>query len=200
MRAGDGASKPESTETFAEGLNRPYGIAFYPPGPNPQYVYVGETNQVVRFPYKTGDLKATGKAELIVPNIPVGGGHWTRDVAFSPDSKTMYVSVGSGSNVAEDMADEAGCGSMGKGPARRLLGQGGMARRRAGLRSRRQEPAVYAHRHSQLLGLAVQPGTGTLFCATNERDALGDNLPPDYVTSVKGRRLLRLALVLHRRQ
>jgi glucose/arabinose dehydrogenase len=75
MRAADGASKPESTEVFAEGLNRPFGIAFYPPGPNPQYVYVGETNQVVRFPYKNGDMKASGKAELVVPRIPVGGGH-----------------------------------------------------------------------------------------------------------------------------
>src|SRR5262249_23979616 len=64
MRAKDGASKPESTEVFAEGLNRPFGIAFYPPGPNPQYVYIGETNQVVRFPYKNGDQKATGKPEL----------------------------------------------------------------------------------------------------------------------------------------
>src|ERR1700722_2202826 len=85
MRAADGASKPERTEVFAENLNRPFGIAFYPPGPDPQYVYVGETNQVVRFAYKNGDMKASGKAELIVPNIPVGGGHWTRDVVFSPD-------------------------------------------------------------------------------------------------------------------
>jgi glucose/arabinose dehydrogenase len=62
---------------------------------------VGETNEVVRFAYKTGDLKASGKAEVIVPNLPVGGGHWT--VALSPDGSTMYVSVGSGSNVAEDL-------------------------------------------------------------------------------------------------
>ena len=71
MHAPDGASKPETTNVFADGLNRPFGIAFYPPGPNPQYVYVGETNQIVRFPYQNGDVKASGKAELIVPNIPV---------------------------------------------------------------------------------------------------------------------------------
>jgi len=187
MRAPDGAAKPAQTEVFAEGLKQPFGIAFYPPGPNPQYVYVGETNRVVRFPYKSGELKATGKAELIVPNIPVGGGHWTRDVAFSPDGATLYVSIGSGSNVAEDLPptpdlaawqEEHGLGSV-WGPREEwranvlAFSPDGKNRR------------PYATGIRNCSGLAVQPGTGTVFCATNERDALGDNLPPDYVTSVK---------------
>src|ERR1035441_2429691 len=70
--------KLQTNEIFATGLKMPYGIAFYPPGPNPQYVYIGNTNSVVRFPYQNGDLKARGPAETIVPNIPSGGGHWTR--------------------------------------------------------------------------------------------------------------------------
>ena len=90
--------KPQQTETFATGLDRPYGIAFYPPGPNPQYVYVGNTDAVLRFPYHNGDLKASGKPEHIA-DLPSGGGHWTRDIVFSPDGKQMFVGVGSDSNV-----------------------------------------------------------------------------------------------------
>jgi len=186
MRAADGASKPAQTEVFAESLNRPFGIAFYPPGPDPQFVYVGETNQVVRFPYKKGDMKASGKPELIVPNIPVGGGHWTRDVAFSPDGATMYVSIGSGSNVAEDLPPQPDLAAWQKDHG---LGAawGPKEEWRADVLAfspdgKNRRP--YATGIRNCSGLAVQPGTGTVFCATNERDALGDNLPPDYVTSV----------------
>jgi glucose/arabinose dehydrogenase len=186
LRAADGASKPAMTETFADGLNQPYGIAFYPPGPNPQYVYVGETNQVVRFPYKSGDLKASGKAELIVPNIPSGTPHWTRDVAFSPDGATMYVSIGSGSNVAEDLPPQPDLAAWQK--THGLGAAWGKEEWRADVLAfdpdgKNRRP--YATGIRNCSGLAVQPGTGTVFCATNERDLLGDNLPPDYVTSVK---------------
>ncbi len=103
LRASDGASKPETISIYAEGLRQPFGIAFYPTGPNPQYVYVANTDSVVRFPYHNGDLKATGDGQMIVPDIPGGGrlrggGHWTRDIVFSPDGKKMFVSVGSHSN------------------------------------------------------------------------------------------------------
>ncbi len=186
MRAADGASKPERTEVFAEDLNRPFGIAFYPPGPNPQYVYVGETNQVVRFAYKIGDMKASGKAELIVPNIPVGGGHWTRDVVFSPDGATMFVSIGSGSNVAEDLPPKPDLAAWQKDHG---LGAawGPKEEWRADVLAfnpdgKNRRPFATGIRNCS--GLAVQPGTGTIFCATNERDLLGDNLPPDYVTAV----------------
>jgi glucose/arabinose dehydrogenase len=185
MRAPDGASKRQTTETFADGLNEPFGIVFYPLGPNPQYVYVGETNQVVRFPYKSGDLKASGKAELIVPNIPVGL-HWTRDVAFSPDGATMYVSIGSGSNVAEDLPPQPDLAAWQK--THGLGAAWGREEWRADVLAfdpdgKNRRP--YATGIRNCSGLAVQAGTGTLFCATNERDLLGDNLPPDYVTSVK---------------
>ncbi len=91
-------SKPQQVEVFATGLKRPYGIAFYPPGKDPQWVYIGDTDAVIRFPYQNGDLKARGPAEHIV-DLPSGGGHWTRSVQFSPDGKRMFVSVGSASNV-----------------------------------------------------------------------------------------------------
>ena len=100
MRDKDDDGRPEQTELFTEnGLKKPFGIAFYPPGPDPQYLYVANTDGVIRFPYRNGDLKARGPAEklgvaLSPGGLLRGGGHWTRDLVFSPDGKKMYVSVG----------------------------------------------------------------------------------------------------------
>jgi glucose/arabinose dehydrogenase len=102
------SSEAAKGEIFAAGLQRPYGIAFYPSGSDPKFVYVASPDSVVRFPYRSGGMKASGPAEKIA-SLPSGGGHWTRDLAFSPDDKTLYVSVGSGSNVDEGVprADQA---------------------------------------------------------------------------------------------
>src|SRR3984885_3074088 len=87
FRGVDASGKPKQIETFADNLSQPFGIAFYPAGPNPKWIYVGNTDSIVRFPYKSGDLVATGPAEKIVPELPGfaqlrGGGHWTRDIVF----------------------------------------------------------------------------------------------------------------------
>ncbi len=169
FRGISGDSKPQQVETFAAGLNRPYGIAFYPPGPNPQYVYIGNTDSVVRFAYKNGDLKARGKAEHIVDLPHASSGHWTRSVQFSPDGKKMYVSVGSVSNIDDsdthpeekDRADILEFNPDGSG----------------------QSIYAYGIRNSGG-GLIVDPKNGELWVSTNERDALGDNLVPDYITHV----------------
>ncbi len=161
--------KPQQTEIFATGLNRPYGIAFYPPGPNPQYVYVGNTNAVLRFPYHNGDLKATGKAEHIA-DLPGGGGHWTRDIVFSPDGNQMFVAVGSDSNVddPDTHPDEKNRADI------LVMGPDGSNLR------------VYAYGiRNAGAGLAIDPKTGELWCSVNERDGLGDNLVPDYITHVQ---------------
>ena len=162
-------SKPQQVEVFASGLKRPYGIAFYPPGKDPQWVYIGDTDAVLRFPYRNGDLKARGPAEHIV-DLPAGGGHWTRSVQFSNDGKRMFVSVGSGSN-ADDPDTHPG------------------EKNRADILSFNPDGSdlkVYAYgiRNSGG-GLAVDPKTGDVWCSTNERDALGDNLVPDYITHVQ---------------
>ena len=189
LRAADGAAKAASAATFAAGLDRPFGIAFYPPGPDPHFVYVAETDAVVRFPYRAGETKAAGPAEIVVPSLPAGRGHWTRDLAFSPDGKTMFVSVGSASNIAEDMPDapaEGLAAFAADARARRRLGRRGEPRRRARLRSRRRRACASSPPAS-----ATAPAwrssrqTGALWCAVNERDGLGDDLPPDYVTRVK---------------
>lgn len=104
MRTADGAVQPQRTEIFARGLDRPFGMAFYPPGPDPQWLYVANNNFVERFPYRNGDLAARGNAQAVVSRISDASGyHWTRDVAFSQDGTLMYASVGAGSNDAEDM-------------------------------------------------------------------------------------------------
>jgi glucose/arabinose dehydrogenase len=192
MRAADGASKPEQNEVFASGLDKPFGIAFYPPGPNPKFIYVGNTGSIVRFPYQVGDLHARGPAETIVPDIPsggrlTGGGHWTRDVAFTPDGKKMFVSVGSLTNDAENFphmplpdaiqyAKLHGIGSLfGKETDRADVlefNPDGSGKR------------AFATGIRNCVGMAIDPATGELYCSTNERDGLGDNLPPDYITHV----------------
>jgi glucose/arabinose dehydrogenase len=165
--------KPEQTQVFASGLNKPFGIAFYPPGPNPEWVYVGNTDSVVRFPYHNGDLKARGASQKLA-DLPGGGrlrggGHWTRDIAFSRDGKKMYVSVGSHSNV-----DDTDNNSVEYHRADILeFNPDGSGER------------VYASGIRNAVGIAVHPQTGELWASVNERDGLGENLPPDYITHVQ---------------
>src|SRR6185437_11256457 len=108
LRADDGAAKPATNEIFAGGLHAPFGIAFFPSGDNPQWIYVANTDSVVRFPYHSGDLKASGASETVVAKLPAGYNHSTRDVVFTPDNKRMLVSVGSASNDAEGMGEPPG--------------------------------------------------------------------------------------------
>ncbi|MFI5411336.1 PQQ-dependent sugar dehydrogenase [Kaistia sp. UC242_56] len=173
---------------FAKGLDRPYGIAFYPPGPDPQFVYVAETDKVVRFPYAAGDRQARGKSEVIVQGLPKGGSHWTRDIAFSQDGSKLFVSVGSASNAGESMGkkDKQAIADWEAGHG---LGAawGSEAGRAAVLTADPDGRNVssFATGIRNCSGLAIEPVSGALWCATNERDGLGDNLPPDYATSVQ---------------
>src|SRR6195952_411261 len=104
--SGDG-SKPSVSEIFAGKLDAPFGIAFFPSGDNPKWVYVANTNSVVRFPYTSGDTKAAGKPETVIASLPEGG-HSTRDVVFSKDDRQMLVSVGSLGNVGQGMGSATG--------------------------------------------------------------------------------------------
>ena len=115
LRAKDGAASPDQTSVFAENLDLPFGIAFYP-AVNPQWVYVANINSVVRFPYAAGDLKARGPAEMVIPKLAASQAyHSTRDIGFSLDGKRMFVSVGSGSNVAEEVDGQDAGGDQGLG-------------------------------------------------------------------------------------
>jgi len=165
--AADG--KPEIKSVFATGLHEPFGIAFYPKGPNPQWVYIGDTDSVVRFAYHSGDLKATGPSRRLADLPSNGRGHTTRDIQFSPDGDTMYVSVGSASNV-----DDPDTHPAEKERADILAFNPDGSNRR-----------IFAYGIRNPVGLAVNPITGELWCSVNERDALGDNLVPDYITHVR---------------
>lgn len=187
MRVPDGATKPSELSVFASGLDAPFGIAFYPPGPDPQYVYVANTTQVLRFPYRSGDLKASGKAEVIVPSLPVGG-HSTRDLAFSPDGKTMFVSVGSDSNVAQGLPRMTGPEIAAFEKTHGVGAAWGFETDRADVLAfdpQGSEKRAYATGLRNCSGMTIQPATGELWCAVNERDLLGDDLPPDFITRVE---------------
>jgi glucose/arabinose dehydrogenase len=172
LRDADGDGKPEVDEVFATGLSRPFGLAFHPAGTEPTHLYVGNTDSVVRFAYKSGDTKATGEPETIVADIPSGaeqvggGGHWTRDLEFSADGKTLFVSVGSRSNVDDDSREDRRAMILAFDPDGK-------------------NERVYAHGIRNPVGLAKHPETGELWTSVNERDGLGDHLVPDYITSVK---------------
>jgi glucose/arabinose dehydrogenase len=161
--------KAEQMETFATGLKLPFGIAFYPPGPNPQYVYIGNTDSIVRFPYQSGDMKATGDPQVIVPNLPAGPNHFARGVVFSLDGKRMFIAVGSHTNVTDIDTDKS-------------------EYHRADILVANPDGSdlqVYASGIRNGSGVTVNPKTGELWTSVNERDELGDNLPPDYITHVQ---------------
>jgi len=165
--------KPQETSVFATGLHQPFGIAFYPSGPDPKYIYIGDTDAVVRFPYKSGDLKASGPEETLA-ELPGGGrlrggGHWTRDLIFSKDGSKLFASVGSHSNIDDpDTHPEElhRADVLLFTPAGKFL-------------------KVYASGIRNCVGEAINPTTGQLWCSTNERDGLGNNLVPDYITHIE---------------
>jgi glucose/arabinose dehydrogenase/cytochrome c2 len=184
----DGA-RAAGADVYVQGLKQPFGLAFYPNADHPRWLYVAETNRVTRYAYRVGDVKPGGEAEVVIPQLPSGGGHFTRDIAFSPDGTQLFVSVGSVSNVAESMSkktpDEIKAWDIEHG-----LGAAWDREtdRAAVLVFDAASPAaakIYATGLRNCVGLTVQPASGALWCTTNERDALGDDLVPDYSTRVQ---------------
>jgi glucose/arabinose dehydrogenase len=172
LRDSDGDGRPDQTETFTKArLNKPFGIAFYPPGAEPQFLYVANTDGVIRFPYRNGDLKARGEAEKLAAELSEGGllhggGHWTRDITFSADGKKMYVSIGSKSNVSDD-EEEANRARIFE------FNPDGTGQK------------VYAWGVRNAVGIKFRPGSDDLWMSVNERDKLGDGLVPDYISRVE---------------
>ena len=167
LRPGSGLAEPQRTAVFATQLNQPYGMAFYPAGRHPRWLYVGDTDAILRFRYRDGDLRARAPPERLAA-LPTGG-HWTRDLAFSADGSTLFVAVGSASNV--DDPDTS---------PRETQRANILAFDPDG-----SKPRVYASGLRNPSGLAVDPADGHLWCVVNERDGLGDDLVPDYITAVQ---------------
>lgn len=174
-------------EVFAENLEKPYGIAFHP-AVNPRHVYVAAANQVVRYPYREGSVKAAGPAEIIIRDIPTKR-HWTRDLAVSRDGKRMFVSIGSASNLGVD-----GMPAMTPEKIREFEETHGRGAA-WGEEENRAVVRVFAPDGKSLRnfatglrncsGLAMQPGTDNLWCVVNERDHLGPDLVPDFMVRVQ---------------
>lgn len=154
----DGDGKADRAVVYAEGLNRPHGLAFFR-----GFLYVTETGAVMRIPFRPGDW-AGGRPEAVVPDLPPGGGHWTRTITFGPDGK-MYVSVGSSCNVCEE-----------RDPRRAAIlqfnpdGTGGR---------------IFARGIRNAVGITFHPRSGELWATNNGRDWLGDDFPPDTILAVK---------------
>jgi glucose/arabinose dehydrogenase len=161
LRDADGDGKAEERFRFAaqaQGLRQPFGLTFFN-----GFLYVGNTDSIVRFSYEEGQTEAGMSAEVVVPGLPTGG-HSTRNVIFTPDGSKMYVAVGSRSNIAEE------------------------EERRAAILEYNPDGSgfrVFASGLRNPVGLAINPVTGQLWTAVNERDGLGDDLVPDYFTSVR---------------
>jgi glucose/arabinose dehydrogenase len=158
LRDPKNTGSPTDREIFAKTSGQPFGIAFHD-----DYVYVGNTTSLVRYHYDPKTSKRTGEAEKLM-SLP-GGGHSTRSVVVAPDGKHLFVSVGSGSNI-----------DTGEEPIRAAITICDLDGKNARL---------YAEGLRNPVGLATNPTTGELWTSVNERDELGDNLPPDYLTSVK---------------
>ena len=159
LRDANNDGKVDERFVFATGLNRPFGMALWR-----DYLYVGNQNGVVRFKYKPGQVKADGEPEKLV-DLPAGPGHWTRNVIFNSVGTKMYVAVGSASNV-----------NAGEPPMRAAISEfnpDGTGHR------------IYASGTRNPVGLAWNPTTKQLWAAVEERDLIGDDLVPEYVTSIK---------------
>ena len=162
FRDTNGDGKPDIRETFLTGLNMPHGMTVLG-----NWFYVGNTNGVVRYPYRTGQTKIEGKGETIL-DLPVDG-HYTRNLLADPSGKKLYVAVGSASNVDEENVWEKD-------------------QRRAGILEINPDGSgmrIFANGLRNPVGMDWEPQTKTLWTVVNERDLLGDDLVPDYLTSVK---------------
>ncbi len=156
----------DERHVFAENLNRPFGLLVLGDA-----FYVANTDAVLRFPYKAGQTKLEGEGTKLL-DLPADGynNHWTRNLVASPDGKKIYISVGSSTNLDEKLDQDA------KEPRRAAILE---------MNPDGSDPRVFASGLRNPTGMAWEPVTNTLWTAVNERDMLGDDLVPDYITSVK---------------
>ena len=162
----DGDGRADRDFVFAAGLNRPHGLAL-----RGGYLYVADVRRVWRYAWRPGLTKAERAPEPVTgPNaLGGGGGHWTRNIVFGPDGRSLYVAIGSASNIAEDRPPRATIKFF------EFDEQTGKA----------FNGRIWASGLRNPVGIAFHPDTGALYTVVNERDGLGDGLVPDYLTAVR---------------
>lgn len=168
---GDGVADQKTP--FLTGLNSPYGMVLVG-----DWLYVANTDALVRFPYKAGDTAITAKPEKIV-DLPGGGNHWARNVIAAPDGKSLYVSVGSSSNIAENGLDAEGPVYAGGSPTWK-----GARAAIIEVYPDRKTARLFAWGIRNANGMAIEPKSGVLWAVVNERDMLGSDMPPDYLARI----------------
>ncbi|NYT40871.1 sorbosone dehydrogenase family protein [Sphingomonas sp. R-74633] len=176
---GDGVADQRSA--LLEGLNSPSGMALVG-----DWLYVANTDALVRFPYKAGDTRITAKPEKIL-DLAGGGNHWARNILASPDGKRIYVAVGSSSNLAENGLDKEGAIYTAETPFDVAKNLDAAKRTRAAILEvvpETKSSRVFAWGLRNPNGMAFEPHTGALWTVVNERDMLGSDMPPDYLTQV----------------
>lgn len=161
LRDADGDGRAEMKQVFAGDFDRPHGMAV-----RPGFLYVADIRGLWRIPYEPGQTEAKAKAERVTPEgaFGSGGGHWTRNIAFSPDGRRVYVAIGSRSNVDEEAPPRA--------TVQEFAADGSGQR-------------TFANGLRNPVGIAFYPGTDDLYVVVNERDGLGDGLVPDYLTRLQ---------------
>lgn len=162
LRDADGDGVAEQRSALLTGLNSPFGMAVVG-----DWLYVANTDALVRFPFRVGQTRITANAEKVV-DLPGGGNHWTRNVVADPEGKTLFVTVGSASNIAEDGLE--------------------IEKNRAAILE--VDPLVkkfriYASGLRNPNGMAFEPNSRALWTVVNERDMIGSDMPPDYMTRVE---------------
>jgi glucose/arabinose dehydrogenase len=191
LRAADGADAPSENQVFAEGLERPFGLAFYPLGDQSAMALCCQYQLGGALSLSQWRFEGLGlRPKSLSRNCAMAAaGTRTRDVVFSKDGKRMFISVGSGSNVAEEMKKKTPDEIKAWESEHGLGATWGPEANRADILvtdPEGHEPLrTYATGIRNGVGMAINPATGALWVSTNERDGLGDNLVPDYVTSVK---------------
>ena len=189
MRARDGEAKPDVTEIYAAGLEQPFGMAFYPAGDHPQWLYVATLNALLRFPYTSGDLKARAAPETVVAKFAGSvSGHVTRDIAFSKDGRTAFVSVGSSTNAGEGVAVKTAADARAWNSTHNLGAYWDEEEDRGGVLAfdvATGKRKAFATGLRNCVGLAVHPRTGDLWCSVSERDSEADERIADYVARVR---------------
>ena len=192
FRLSEDKTKYVSSTIYAKNLPNISSIAFYPSGPKPKFIYVGLETKIIRFPYRNGDLIARTSPEIIYSGLPAHG-HWTRDISFSKNNRYLFIGVGSATNVGEELItnnDLKNSPKPQKKPSKPYLNNqiGGIEKDRAtviALSPDGKHREVYATGIRNCAALTLRLNGNDVWCVVNERDLLGDNLPPDYVTRVK---------------